>query len=291
MKTRPNIAWRTDRNEVMDHQPLLGPGTKRFISGDRPSLRSRLRSLDRRAFSSESLFAAHLTYDDRNGERQIIPKYRLVGPGDRRNDLRVGIFAGVHGDEESGVLAALDLIERFSDEPEMFRGYELVIYPVVNPTGYARWTRHNADGRDLNREFWTQSEAGEVRLLEQQLRELSFDGIIALHSDDTSAGLYGFVKGHQLTRHVLEPALEEAGKVLPRNFDKSIDNFQANNGIIEQGYEGILSAPSDQKPRPFEIVFETPHGAPLERQIDAHSAAVETILERFKILISEGQGI
>ena len=68
----------------------------------------------------------------------------------------------------------------------------------------------------------------------------NFNGIIALHSDDTSEGLYGFVKGHELTRHVLEPAFEEAGHIFPRNFDKSIDNFEANNGIIEKGYDGIL---------------------------------------------------
>ena len=34
--------------------------------------------------------------------------------------------------------------------------------------------------------------------------------LIALHADDTTDGLYGFAKGHQLTRHVLEPALEAA---------------------------------------------------------------------------------
>ena len=112
-----------------------------------------------------------------------------------------------------------------------------------------------------------------------------------MHSDDTSEGLYGFVKGHELTRHVLEPALEAAGHILQRNFDKSIDNFEANNGIIEQGYDGILTAPPEQKPRPFEIVFETPHHAPFDRQVEAHIVAVQTILDRFKVMISEAQDI
>lgn len=263
----------------------------------RPSSKARrplpplLRPLDELAAESEFLFAAHLAYEDRLGGRQVLPRYWFAGPGDRRSFLRVGIFAGVHGDEESGVLAALELLHRLHKNPERARGYELFVYPVCNPEGYrenSRWTR---SGADLNREFWRGSPEVEVKILEQQLRKLRFDGLIALHTDDTTTGLYGFVKGHELTRHVLEPALEEAGRFLPRNFDKSIDNFEANNGIIERGYEGILSAPPEQNPKPFEIVFETPHHASLEKQVEAHIVAVQTILDRFKVLISEGQGI
>jgi hypothetical protein len=120
---------------------------------------------------------------------------------------------------------------------------------------------------------------------------LAFDGIVALHSDDTSSGLYGFVKGHALTRHVLDPALARASAVLPRNFDKSIDNFQANEGIIESGYPGVLSAPPAQHPRPLEIVFETPQLAPLGQQVEAHTLALEEILLRFRATISEAQAI
>ncbi len=188
-------------------------------------------------------------------------------------------------------MASATLIERLHADPELARGYELFIYPVCNPGGYSDNTRWSRSGFDLNREFWKKSPEPEVRLLEAQLQKLRFDGLIALHTDDTSEGVYGFVKGHELTRHVLEPALDAAAGILPRNFDKSIDNFEANNSIIEQGYDGILSAPADQTPRPFEIVFETPHHAPLDRQVEAHVLAVQTILDRFKVLISEAQGI
>lgn len=260
-------------------------------SKERRQLRPLLRPLDELARGSENLFAAHLAYNDSRGILQSLPKYLFTGPGDRRTYLRVGLFAGIHGDEESGVLAAVELLERLAADPEPARGYELFVYPVCNPDGYvenSRWTR---SGLDLNRQFWKGSAETGAQILERQLQRLRFNGIISLHSDDTSAGLYGFVKGHELTRHVLEPALEEAGRFLPRNFDKSIDNFEANNGIIERGYEGILTAPPEQNPKPFEIVFETPHRAPLDRQVEAHVAAVLSILDRFKVLISVGQDI
>lgn len=264
---------------------------RRSSTRERRSIRPLLRPLDELAHGSEHLFAAHLPYGDTLGSPRNLPKYLFAGPGDAKSYLRVGIFAGVHGDEESGVLAAVELLERLVANPELARGYELFIYPVVNPSGYVENTRWSRSGLDLNREFWRESEELEVQLLERQLRHLQFNGIIALHSDDTSEGLYGFVKGHELTRHVLEPALEASGRILPRNFDKSIDNFDANNGIIEKGYEGILSAPPDQVPKPFEVVFETPQLADIDLQVEAHVVAVLTILDRFRILISEGQNI
>ncbi len=258
---------------------------------ERRQIRPLLRPLDELARGSDYLFAAHLSYNDSRGIVQSLPKYLFTGPGDRGSYLRVGIFAGVHGDEESGVLAAVELLERLHADPELARGYELFIYPVCNPEGFSDGTRWTRGGLDLNREFWKGSGEILVQLLERQLRMLNFNGIIALHTDDTSDGLYGFVKGHELTRHVLEPALEAAGRILPRNFDKSIDNFEANNGIIESGYEGILAAPPEQKFKPFEVVFETPQHAPLDRQVEAHVTAVQVILDRFKVLISEGQNI
>jgi hypothetical protein len=123
--------------------------------------------------------------------------------------------------------------------------------------------------------------------MERQLRKLKFDDYRAAQRRH---GRDPVVCRDTGWRHVLEPALVEPDTSSPQ-LRKSIDNFEANNGIIEQGYEGILSAPPDQKPRPFEIVFETPYRAPLDKQIEAHIVAVQTILDRFKVLISEAQNI
>ena len=243
------------------------------------------------ATESERLFPAHLEFTDPRGSTTSIPRFLFTGPGERSTFLRVGIFAGIHGDEVSGIHAAVELLRRLHENPDPVTGYELFVYPVCNPWGFSQNTRYLKSGADMNREFWRGSNEVEVLMLEGQLLRLAFDGIIALHTDDTSHGLYGFAKGHQLTRHVLEPALESASRFLPRNFDRSIDNFQANQGIIEQGYPGILGAPPTQSPQPFEIVFETPHHTPADLQTTAHIAAITAILENYRSLISHAQNI
>jgi len=65
-----------------------------------------------------------------------------------------------------------------------------------------------------------------------------------------------------------------------------IDGFSARNGIIRQGYQGVLSAPPKAQPRPFEIIFETPQAAPQYAQEQALLAALHTILAEHRKFIA-----
>lgn len=200
--------------------------------------------------------------------------------------IELGIFAGIHGDEEASILGLIDFVRQLNAHPELGREYQIWLYPVCNPAGFLDGTRHSRSGKDLNREFWIDSPEPEVRLMEEELRRRKFQGIIALHTDDTSDGLYGFVRGATLTQHLLTPALAAAERALPRNQRSLIDGFHAVEGIIYSGYGGILSAPPGTHPEPFEIVLETPHHAPLDLQREAFVLALSEILSEYLRLIS-----
>jgi len=220
-----------------------------------------------------------------------LDQYLFVGPRGGGDYLRVGIFAGVHGDEAAGVFAAIRFLQELAQYPGLARGYEIYLYPLCNPSGFEDGTRHSRSGRDLNREFWTGSREPEVRLLERQIRMLRLDGMISLHADNDSCGLYAFALGAQVTQHVVEPALQAAEKILPRNRDATIDNFTARNGLIRKGYPGMLCAAPEARPRPFEIVFETPHHADLEKQIEANLVFLRHALDQYQQLQAVGQDL
>lgn len=212
-------------------------------------------------------------------------------PEPQRDPLKVGVFAGLHGDEAAGPLACRRLIQWASGRPRELLGYELHFYPECNPSGCRSLTRESHSGVDLNREFWRGSREPEVQFLERELRQERYDGIIALHSDDTSDGIYGFVSGALLSALVLEPALAAAAAILPRNSATIIDGFPAADGIIKEGYPGVLSAPPEQHPRPLEIVFETPSLAPVDRQVEATVVAVQVILHEYRSLLAYAQNL
>ncbi|MDR2463179.1 MAG: hypothetical protein LBD30_05310, partial [Verrucomicrobiales bacterium] len=152
-------------------------------------------------------------------------------------------------------------------------------------------TRFSRNGVDLNREFWRDSREAEVRLLEDEIRQLSFSGIIALHADDTSDRMYGFARGSEVTRHVLTPALAATAKIIPINHDATIDGFAADGGIIDECYEGVLGSPPGARHKPFEIVLETPQLHPLKQQVDAHVTALLTLITEYPKFIAYGQDL
>jgi protein MpaA len=218
------------------------------------------------------------------GETYSLPRFTFRGPNSS-DPIRIGIFAAIHGDEPAGALAAARFLTELAGEPNGAENFLLQVYPVCNPTGFEDGTRQSRRGKDLNREFWKASVEPEIEILEHELRSQHFSGIVQLHADDTSDGLYGFVRGHTLTENLLRPALLAAGKILPRNVNATIDGFAARDGIIYDHYEGILAAPATMEP-PFEIILETPHAAAMELQVEALTVAMRTILSEYRRLIS-----
>jgi len=252
----------------------------------RRSLADLLAPLDQIAANSPNLVANHDARFEAGGETCELPRYLFVGPKGGDVPIRVGIFAGIHGDEPEGVRALVKFIKLLEAKPDLAAGYYLSFYPVCNPTGFEDGTRLSRSGKDLNREFWHNSNEPEVRLLQAELVSRSFNGIISLHTDDTSDGFYGIVRGTTLTKHLIEPALQAAEIFLPRDPRSIIDGFQARNGVIRDAYDGVLSAPPKVRPRPFEIILETPQSPPAFLKECAFVVALKTILTEYRKFIA-----
>ena len=255
-------------------------------SPPRPSIKELLLPLFVQVGTSDFLRADSLGFWRHGAERYWLPRFVFQRTQMIKPRIKVGIFAGLHGDEPASILGLIDFVKRLDENPMLGRDYQLWIYPFCNPTGYLDNTRHSRSGRDLNREFWKLSTEPEVGLIEQEIRRQQFDGIISLHSDDTSHGVYGFVRGATLTKHLLQPALAAAEAALPTNKESKIDGFHAVDGIIHTAYDGILSAPPEAHPAPFEIILETPQLAPMDLQRKAFVLALESIFSTYREMIS-----
>jgi len=72
-----------------------------------------------------------------------------LGTGDRS----ICIWAGMHGNETTGIHIILEILEMFQKKLLTIEGYTLHIIPVINPDAYVRYTRRSGMGVDLNRDF------------------------------------------------------------------------------------------------------------------------------------------
>lgn len=260
----------------------------RVAAGERLPIKNLLMPLLLQVACSPYLRGDSLGYWQNGEERLWLPRFVFQRTQVIKRRIRLGIFAGIHGDEPAGILGLMDFVRELDHDPELGREYELSIYPLCNPSGFLAGTRESASGKDLNREFWRNSDQPEVQLLEKEITRKNFDGIIALHSDDTSAGFYGFARDRLISEQMLSPALEAAERFLPRDTNDIIDGFHAVNGIIHTAYDGILTAPPTQNPQPFEVILESPHLAPLDLQRQGFVAALRAILQSYRSFIAYG---
>ena len=84
------------------------------------------------------------------GRSHEIPKIRIAGAYAGHDPIRLALFAGIHGDEPAGCAALVEFAKTLAADPARAAGYELHIYPVLNPAGYEKDTRFNHAGKDLN---------------------------------------------------------------------------------------------------------------------------------------------
>ncbi len=122
-----------------------------------------------------------------DGKRYTIPRFVFQGPPAGRPPVRLGLFALLRGNEPGGALGLERLLSRLVAEPFLAAGYELVVYPLCNPTGFEDDTPHNRGGHDLSREFWQGSAEPELRILNAEVASQGFDGIVTLQNG--TAGL------------------------------------------------------------------------------------------------------
>jgi len=254
-----------------------------------------LRYFDSVAEKSGHLLSKAVKKFDANGEEYGIPRYIWAGPPGGNDTFRLGLFATLNGDEPEGAFALTRFISALEQTPELARGYAFSVYPLCNPTGFEDNTRRSRAGHALNRLFWTQSNAPEVRFLESEIWMQAFHGIINLRSDADSFGVYGFASGAVISQALLEPALKAAEAYLPRNRQREIDGIAAKRGIVYANLynaaQGALRAVPGLENPPFEITLATPRDASVHLQVEALNAALNAILSEFRALQAFGQNI
>ena len=261
---------------------------RRVASGERPGVKELLMPLMLQVASSPTLKADSAGFWEGGVARLWLPRFVFQRTQVVKHRSKIGIFAGIHGDEPAGILGLMDFVRELDEHPELGREFLLHLYPLCNPSGYLAGTRGSSSGKDLNREFWRGSKEPEVQLLEEEIQRRNFDGIIALHSDDTCGGFYGFARDRLISEQMLAPALAAAGKVLPCDPGPVIDGFHSVNGIVHSCYDGILSASPQQRPQPFEVILESPQTAPLELQRQAFVNALRAILQSYRAFMAYG---
>jgi protein MpaA len=202
----------------------------------------------------------------------------------RRNAPTVLLTAGIHGEEPASVEGALRWLE--SGDWRKWRVNWLVL-PCINPYGWERNQRRNAQRRDINRQFRNPSACPEARLVHRLVNGQRFLFMVDFHEDVDASGYYLY---ELRTRppYVGERVIRAVSQIIPINRDKVIDGSRAT-GLALIRREGTARALRRRRrwPMAFHVFLnctdhvlgsETPVHFPLEQRAAAHHAALRTAL-------------
>ncbi len=214
-----------------------------------------------------------------------------MGPTGGGDTIRLGIFAGFHGDQPAGAEALVEFLRELEVAPQTARGYHIYAYPLCNPTGFVARTRRNAAGKDLTGQFWSGSSQPEVYYLERELGVLRFHGVISLQAKNLAGGFRVDTQSVVLNRALAQPAIQATQRFLPG----SILNEGSQPGQLHASpnaaFPDFLTVTDELHPVPFELHVGIPQHAPKPSQIHGAMGALNAILDSYRSLLSISQNL
>src|SRR6266436_798864 len=191
------------------------------------------------------------------------PWFRLAAPEGGSASPRLYLSAGIHGDEISGPLALLEMIQ----QPGFFAAFNVTMFPILNPNGLARGVRMNRDEIDLNRDY-RNSRSLEIKGHIETLLTLGrFDASMLLHEDYEGIGAYLYELNDTLDPGLGTSIIAAMGLHVPIDLRPEIEEAPARGGVIS-GRDFIAKlGPLEDLPEWAEAIYLSIH----------HTDAVYTI--------------
>lgn len=195
---------------------------------------------------------------------------------------RIYLSAGIHGDEPAPPLALLELLERGVLDARA----TWFLCPLLNPVGFVRRTRENAEGVDLNRDYKALRSA-EIRAHARWLQcQPNFDLALCAHEDWEAQGFYLYELNPTGRRSFAAAMLDAVRPILPIETATVIDGRE----IAEPGILRPVSDPLLRELWPESIylrahhtsigyTIETPSARPLAQRVAALAAAIATAID------------
>jgi len=195
------------------------------------------------------------------------------------------ITAGIHGEEPGGVAGALRWLE--SGEWTKWN-LNWFVLPCINPYGWERNHRRNAQGRDINRQFRGTNNTPEAELIKQLVEGWRFLFTLDLHEDVDATGYYLY-ELREGPPFVGERIVKAVSRVLPIERERVIDGNEATGfGMIRRAASVEMLNRRRRWPMAYHLFLnctghilgsETPVSLPLERRATAHHVALRTALQ------------
>jgi protein MpaA len=208
-----------------------------------------------------------------------IPRYIFVGDQPGESEIRLGIFAGLRGEDIAGAKAIVEFIDDLVTIPALGSAFRIYAYPTANPLGYTAGAPRKPTDRPVANETGRKLKLSEVELIEREIFVIQFHGVVIIHTTDQPEGLQAAVYGANLHETLVSPILSSLQSLFPT----------AELPVLDSSFS--LTADAALKQRPFELALRIPRSGWRGLYSMGLRVALHTAVEQYRSYLAQANNI
>ena len=204
-----------------------------------------LRGLDHLSRTGQHLYKTRILTGSRRTSSQI-SRYVFEGDLSRESPIRIGIFAGLSGNDKVGPRAVSTFLGDLVALPHLGNNLRIYAYPVVSSASFETGAPSPRPRQYIINQMGYQGSSSETYQIEREIFAIAFDGIISIHLEEEIKNFKISLSEARWHETMLSPILSSLQWFLPNVEDGGYDSRRS------------LTAGIRLKQRPFELILRVP---------------------------------
>jgi protein MpaA len=208
-----------------------------------------------------------------------IPRYIFVGDQPGESEIRLGIFAGLRGEDNAGAKAIVQFMNDLMAIPSLGSAFRIYAYPTANPLSYTTGAARKQTDRTVVNETGRKVKFPQAYLVEREIFVVQFHGLVVIQTTDEPEGLQAAVYGANLHEVLVSPILSSLQPLFPTTALPALDTSFS------------LTADAVLKQRPFELVLRIPRSGWDGLYSIGLRIALHTAIEQYRSYLAQANNI
>jgi len=208
-----------------------------------------------------------------------IPRYVFVGDQPGESEIRLGIFAGLRGEDKAGAKAIVEFIDDLVAIPSLGSAFRIYAYPTANPLNSIAGAPRKQTDRTVANETGRKVKIPEVELIEREIFVVQFHGLVIIHPTDEPEDLQAAVYGANLHEVLVSPILSSLRPLFPTS----------ELPVLDSSFS--LTADTVLKQRPFELALGVPRSGWPGLYSMGLRIALHTAIEQYRSYLAQANNI
>jgi murein peptide amidase A len=234
--------------------------------------------LDQLSQKRKHLYSSPISLPSRHKPTKI-PRYIFIGDQPGESAIRLGIFAGLRGDDIAGSQAIVQFIDDLVTFPSLGSAFRIYAYPMMNLPGLATAPPPKQSDQSPIHEPGSQLKFPEAHLFKREIFVVQFHGLVLIHSANEQEGLRAGVFGANLREALVFPILSSLQSIIPTA------ELAAPDFPLSPTGDAVL------KQKPFELTLSIPQSGWQSLYSMALRIALHTLVDRYRSHLAHANNI